>query len=72
LQPAFGVAVRRRRLAAELSQEALAAAAGLTAVYVSRVENGKATPSIDAAAALALGLGCSAWELVKEVGEEAS
>jgi transcriptional regulator with XRE-family HTH domain len=69
LQPAFGVVVRRRRLAAGLSQEALAAAAGLTPVYLSRVEGGKSTPSITAARALGDGLGCAAWELVKEAEE---
>lgn len=69
LQPAFGAVVRRRRRAARLSQEALAAAAGLTPVYVSRIETGKATPTIDAVAALASGLACSASELVREAEE---
>ena len=65
LPPAFGAVVRRRRVAAGLSQEALAAATALTAVYVSRVEAGKNTPTIDVARSLAAVLGCG-WELVRE------
>jgi len=64
LQPAFGSVLRRRRLAASLSQEALAELAGLTPVYVSNLETGRRVPTINAARALAVGLRCAAWELV--------
>jgi transcriptional regulator with XRE-family HTH domain len=56
-------------MAAGLSQEALAAAARLTPIYLSRVESSKSTPSITAARALAQGLGCAAWEVIKEAEE---
>lgn len=38
--------VRRLRVAAQLSQEALATDAGLEPVHVSRIERGKANPTI--------------------------
>lgn len=43
---ALGARIRELRKAAKLSQEQLAAAAGLTAKYVSQVETGQANASI--------------------------
>ncbi|MDB5312743.1 MAG: anaerobic benzoate catabolism transcriptional regulator [Gemmataceae bacterium] len=42
----FGELVRQLRLAAAMSQEDLAHAAGLHATYISRLERGKRAPSI--------------------------
>ncbi|HEV7679307.1 MAG TPA: helix-turn-helix transcriptional regulator [Candidatus Dormibacteraeota bacterium] len=71
LQPTFGTVVRRRRLAAGLSQEALAEQARLTPVYISWLETGRRVPSINTLRSLATGLGCAAWELLKEAEEAA-
>lgn len=57
VEDAFGQAVRRLRLDAGLSQEALAHAAGLSTVYVSEIERGRRTPSIRTVVKLGTGLG---------------
>lgn len=46
LLQAFGARIRAVRLAAGLTQDALAAASGLTAKYISELENGRANPSL--------------------------
>ncbi len=62
----FGQALRRRRVAAGLSQEALAEAASLSNAYVSQLERGLKSPSLTAIAALARALKTTAAELVSE------
>ncbi len=66
LRTAFGGVLRRRRRAAGLTQEELAHRAGLTATYVSLVENGHKAPTILAVRQLAAGLGARAAALVAE------
>lgn len=56
LEEAFGQVVRKHRLRAGLSQEALAHASGLSLVYVSEIERGRRKPSIVVLAQLAEGL----------------
>lgn len=53
----LGDAVRRRRLALEISQEELAALSGLHRTYVGGVERGERNPSVETVARLAVALG---------------
>ena len=70
LQRQFGQVVRRRRVAAELSQEALSAAAGLHRTYVGLLERGLRMPSILVAKKIAEALGTSMSALLAEVETE--
>jgi transcriptional regulator with XRE-family HTH domain len=54
---ALGQAVRRLRRAADLTQEDLAARAGISANYVGEIERGEFNPSVLVMFALAEGLG---------------
>lgn len=56
--------LRRLRTATGLSQEALAARAGLHRTYVSSVERGERNVSVENIFALAAALGCRPQELV--------
>ncbi|HLT91490.1 MAG TPA: helix-turn-helix transcriptional regulator [Woeseiaceae bacterium] len=62
----FGELVRKRRLSAGISQEALAAAAECHPTYISLLENGRRNPSLDTMIRLARALDCPAWKLVRE------
>ena len=68
LQPhvAFGRAVRSRREAPGLSQEALAERCDLDRTYVSGVERGRRNPTIQAVYRIAGGLGVPAATLVAD------
>jgi len=66
IAPQLGLVVRKHRLAAGLSQEALADRAGLHRTYVSLLERGLRNPSIDALTALAGVLGVRASLLLAE------
>jgi transcriptional regulator with XRE-family HTH domain len=70
LQHQFGQVVRRKRAAAELSQEALSAAAGLHRTYVGLLERGLRMPSILVAKRVAEALGTTMAELLAEVDRE--
>ncbi len=70
LQQQFGLVLRRRREAAELSQEALAAQANLHRNYVGLLERGQRMPSILVVQQLASALGTTMSELLAEVEEE--
>lgn len=63
---AFGLALRRRRKEAQLSQEKLALEAGVERVFVSWLETGKRQPTFQTIIKLAGALGCSASELVAD------
>jgi transcriptional regulator with XRE-family HTH domain len=60
--------VRRRRLSAGLSQEALADAAGLDRTYVSGVERGVRNPTVKVLQGIAIALGVTSADLL--AGEE--
>lgn len=61
---AFGSAVREARLNAGVSQEDLAAAAGIERSHVGKIERGEHLPTIVALFKLSQALGCGAFELV--------
>jgi transcriptional regulator with XRE-family HTH domain len=62
----FGAAVRQRRKAAGLSQEALAEQAGLHPIYVSMVERAVRNPTLDVSAGIAEALKVGLPKLVEE------
>jgi transcriptional regulator with XRE-family HTH domain len=62
----FGVLLREHRQALGLSQETVAAKAGVHPTHVGLVERGQRTPTLDVAAALAQAVGRSLSELVRE------
>jgi transcriptional regulator with XRE-family HTH domain len=68
----FGEVVRRRREAKRLSQEALAARAGIHRTYVSSIELGKVRVGLDIAKRVANGLGVSLSELIAEAERSAT
>lgn len=60
----FGLRIRARRLAAGLSQEALADVAGLHRTYVGSLERGERNVALLNILRLAAALGCDPGELV--------
>jgi transcriptional regulator with XRE-family HTH domain len=62
----FGLAVRRRRVKAGISQEKLAEAAALHPTYVGMVERGIRNPTLDVAGRLAKGLKVGLPKLIAE------
>jgi transcriptional regulator with XRE-family HTH domain len=70
LQQQFGAVLRRRREAAGLSQEALAAQANLHRNYVGLLERGQRMPSILVVQRLAAALDTTMSELLAEVEQE--
>jgi transcriptional regulator with XRE-family HTH domain len=70
LQVQFGRVVRRKRLAAGLSQEGLSAAAGLHRTYVGLLERGLRMPSIRVAKQVAEAVGTTVGDLLAEVDAE--
>jgi DNA-binding XRE family transcriptional regulator len=69
LQRQFGAVVRRRRVAAGLTQEGLADAAGLHRTYISLLERGLRMPSILVVKQLARAMSTSMASLMKELDE---
>jgi transcriptional regulator with XRE-family HTH domain len=65
---AFGNNIRRLRQKKELSQEALAAKAGVDRAYLSGIESGSRNPGVLSVAKLAKALGVTASELMEGVG----
>lgn len=63
---ALGKVIRQRRRAKKLSQEELAFAAELTRNYISLVELGSSSPTIDSLAKIAIALDESASSLLSE------
>jgi transcriptional regulator with XRE-family HTH domain len=67
LRQQFGSVSRQRRLAAGLSQEELADRAGLHRTYISLLERGQRTPSIEVVRQLANGLDTTMTSLVGDL-----
>lgn len=65
LRAAFGQVLRDRRREIGISQEELAHESGLHRTYVSQLERGLKSPSLDAIAALAKALRQQPHELIK-------
>ena len=63
----LGDAVREKRTGIEFSQEKLAEKAGLSTVFISRVERGKESPSVDSLVKIAKALGVKVRDLVAEI-----
>jgi transcriptional regulator with XRE-family HTH domain len=61
----FGIALRRKREAVGISQEALAGAAGVHRNYVGLLERGKQVPSILVVEKLAVALGTTMSNLLR-------
>lgn len=70
LQTQFGKVVRRRRLDARLSQEALSERAGLHRTYIGLLERGLRMPSIYVARQVALALGTTVAALLTETEQQ--
>lgn len=66
LAVAYGLAVRRARVAAGLSQERLSELAGLDRTYVSALERGLRNPTLTTQAKIADALGLPMRELVPD------
>jgi transcriptional regulator with XRE-family HTH domain len=62
----LGQVIKRRREAAELSQEELAERAGVHRTYVSQLERGIKSPSVRILDRMAGALKCQAWEILQE------
>lgn len=62
----FGIALRQARLRLELSQEELAARAGMHRTYVGQVESGQRNVAIDNLEKLAEAVGMPLWQMLKE------
>lgn len=60
----LGEAIRARRKKAGLSQEKLAERADLSTVFISRVERGKESPSVDSLVKIARALRAQVRELI--------
>lgn len=58
--------IKRARLQAGMSQEALARAVGVTRVAIARYETGERTPNVRIASRIAEALGCKLDDLIKE------
>jgi len=69
VRAAFGLAVRRRRTTAGLSQESLAEAAQLERAYVSALERGNRNPTLLTQTRIAAALGVTLATLIEEAGE---
>lgn len=68
----FGLAVRRRRVAAGMSQENLAERAALHPTYVSMVERAVRNPTLEACARIAKALKISLPRLIEEAQQQRS
>ncbi len=63
---AFGVILRKRRIAKDISQELLAEKADVAAKMVSLIERFQRNPSMNLADSLAQALEVPLWQMIKE------
>jgi transcriptional regulator with XRE-family HTH domain len=66
LRQCFAVNVRQVRTDLKISQERLAEAAGLSAVFISEVESAKKAASVDSIERIARALSVPAWTLLRD------
>jgi transcriptional regulator with XRE-family HTH domain len=66
---AFGIALRRARKRANLTQEKLGLDADVGRVYVSLVELGQSQPTVGTVFKLCSALGCTPADLMRETAE---
>jgi len=69
LQQKFAKVVRERRTQAHLSQEDLADLAGLHRTYISQIERGLKSPSLNTLAAIARALGVKISRLLQGIDD---
>jgi transcriptional regulator with XRE-family HTH domain len=69
LSRAFGIVVREARVRAGLSQERLAFSAGVHPTYISQIERGVKSPTLDVVASLAKALHRDAHALIRNAEE---
>jgi transcriptional regulator with XRE-family HTH domain len=62
----LGEAIRSKRKEIGLSQESLAERSELSTVFISRVECGKESPTVDSLVKIANGLGVKTRELIRD------
>ena len=62
----MGKAIRDQRKKKKFSQETLAEKANLSTVFISRVERGKESPSVDSLVKIARALGVRVHDLVRK------
>jgi transcriptional regulator with XRE-family HTH domain len=60
----FGEAVRQLRVDSGITQEVFAEQCGFFRTYLSRIESGKANPTLNAIEVIAVALGCRPSELL--------
>lgn len=65
----LGEELRKARLDAKMTQEEVAAKAGITREYVSHLERGEYSPTLDVLLPLCKSMGVSAWKIVQMVEE---
>lgn len=66
----FAESLREARTKAQISQEELAERAGLHRTYISQLERGLKSPSLDVVVALAKGLRLTPLEFTKRIFDE--
>jgi DNA-binding XRE family transcriptional regulator len=65
IESLFGHNLKAARLCAGLSQQDLAARAGVALAFLTQIENGVSDPDLQVIGALAKAVGCAAYELLK-------
>jgi len=63
----FGAALREKRLSIRMTQSELAQLTGLNRSYISEIESGRESISLDRAEKLAKAVNCSLSDLLKEI-----
>ena len=66
----LGDELSEARLAQGLSQEQLAAQAGVTREYISKLENGRSSPTVDTLLAICSALGIKASQIIAKIERE--
>ena len=66
----LGPELRKAREAAGLTQEQVAARAKISREYVSHLERGEYSPTLDVLLRVCAALGVKAWQVVRKVEEE--